>query len=971
MRERLAHGNRVSIMDQKKKKYVIIACACMLAVVTSLGVAALLYARGDHGANLARMKGVIATSDSTENEELSAYKAIDGDAEDRSSRWSSENDREDASHYIELEFPEEISVSFVVLKWERRNVISYALEGSVDGVSWETLASFDKAPERKNQEIALAEAAQVRFLRLSTYDVSRNAEDYSDIYQNVSIYEFEVYADKPAAYLLGEAAVGYGADGSRFLVMPEAPEGYEVAYLGADYEQIIGADGVVYDTIQEKEVTVGFRLTGLDDSSDIQEVSRTLMVPAYDSMEEAAGEVRTAEEEERRVNDCPEVIPALAEWRGSQGRFEPGDSFRIVVEKGSALREVAELFRDQYKEMCRCIVEVTEGSSADAKPGDFYLGYVDASHGLRKEGYTCDISDICVISAETDIGVRWGTVTVLQILAREGSLPEGQIRDYPLYEVRGFGIDVARKAVSMDMLYAMMEKLSFYKMNDLGIHLNDNTILSTSGLTESTEQAMMADSAFRLESDLVNDAGGRLTSDEYHYTKEEFARFIDTAKTYGVTVVPEIDTPAHSLAITRLYPEYALTARPESVDQIDLDQEEAVALVQSIWREALTGENAAFRDADIVNIGMDEYYGDGEQYRVYAADMADMVRGEGKTVRMWGSLSHMGGKTMPDPANLQMNLWSTLWADPEQMYEAGYALINMQNNHLYIIPGGGYDYLDGEELYTQWEPYQFYDHDTMSILPRYSQQVLGAAYMIWNDMSGNLDLGISEYDLYARFAAPLQVLGAKLWGMEGYRGGLDSVEVGEQKPGADVPMESYEDFCERARFCERQRYGIEGETNRIYDEAVGIEPSYEIEMRIYLEETDAQTALGQPADGGKTAEAQATSPEAAGEVQVIAESDCAYGTWAFYAVEPETGRVGFAREGRTYTWDYVLPRGQWVTLKAAGEPGQTTLYADGVEIGTLGNTKPFEEYATFVFPLQRVGEATGSFRGEIEIKRIR
>lgn len=142
---------------------------------------------------------------------------------------------------------------------------------------------------------------------------------------------------------------------------------------------------------------------------------------------------------------------------------------------------------------------------------------------------------------------------------------------------------------------------------------------------------------------------------------------------------------------------------------------------------------------------------------------------------------------------------------------------------------------------------------------------------------------------------------------------------------------------------ERQWYGIEGEDNRVYDEAIGIEPSYEVEMQVYLEETHAQ---------------------------VISESDCAYGTWAFYAAEPETGRVGFAREGRTYTWDYVLPRGQWVTLRVVGEPGQTTLYADGVRIGTLGSVEPFEEYATFVFPVQRVGEEAGSFRGEIKIKRI-
>jgi hypothetical protein len=153
-------------MDQKKKKYAVIICVCALAALAAIGTVILAANRVSKDGNLARMRGVIATCDSTETEELSAYKAIDGNDTDLSSRWSSENNWEDASHYIELEFPEEISVSFVVLKWERRNVISYALEGSKDGETWETLSTFDTAPEVKNQEIVLADAAHVKYLRL-------------------------------------------------------------------------------------------------------------------------------------------------------------------------------------------------------------------------------------------------------------------------------------------------------------------------------------------------------------------------------------------------------------------------------------------------------------------------------------------------------------------------------------------------------------------------------------------------------------------------------------------------------------------------------------------------------------------------------------------------------------------------------------------------------------------------------------
>ena len=101
--------------------------------------------------------------------------------------------------------------------------------------------------------------------------------------------------------------------------------------------------------------------------------------------------------------------------------------------------------------------------------------------------------------------------------------------------------------------------------------------------------------------------------------------------------------------------------------------------------------------------------------------------------------------------------------------------------------------------------------------------------------------------------------------------------------------------------------------------------------------------------------------------QVLAESDSAYGTWAFYAVEPESGQVGFAREGKTYTFPYTLPKQEWTTLTLVGELGQTSLYVNGEWIATLGNTQAFEEYATFVFPVERIGEETGQFAGQLEI----
>lgn len=967
-------------MKETKRRTTYMPAVAALAVVLAAGGLVGVLFRGhfleNHNPNLALEKGVKATCDSVEQESLSADRAIDGNDSDRASRWSSENNREDASHYIRLEFPEEISVSFVVLKWERANAISYALEGSANGTDYEKLAVFDTAPQTLTQEIVLEEPVSVRFLRLSTYAVSKEEADFSNLYQNVSLYEFEVYADKPTAYKLKTPVIENAAEG-RKLVMPETPDGFEVTLIGADLEQVIGADGTVYDNIQDKDVMVGYRVEDKSGREETREVSFVVKVPAVNAREEAgdaaaknqvsgdAGDGKETEQTEAGradANDmvkweqdkatggnaCPVwVVPSIAEWSGGRGSFYLQNNSRIIVDTDSrppqktsqslpetgsgtdgagsadiqALWDIATLLNEYLENNLyfRTKLTVCKGTVDDLKPGDVYLGYAKEENGLGEEGYICDITDKCVIKAEAATGLRWGTVTLMQLLfdVDGKTAPQGQIRDYPLYEVRGFGIDVARKPVSLTTLYRIMETMSWYKMNDLTIHLNDNEILATSGLADSAEHAMTADSAFRLESALGNEEAKRLTSEEYAYTKEEFAELIATAKTYGVTVVPEIDTPAHSLAITKLYPQYALHTSNESVDQIDLGNDKAVAFVEKIWREALDEEKGAFREAEIVNIGMDEYYGDGEQYRQYLNRISDLVQEKGKTVRLWGSLSNMGGATKPLPENLQMNIWSTVWADPMEMYEAGYSLINMQNNHLYIIPGGGYDRLDSRELWENWAPNRFYDYNRRETVPAYSPQMLGAAYMIWNDMCGNLDVGICEYDLYERFLEPLGVMAVRLWGAE--------------KMEASAQTLSNSDLSVFHPY--------------LYDETAAAEPDYEIRIDVWLK------------------------PDARRE-QVIAEGDCAYGRWAFYAVEPETGKVGFTREGRTYTFDYTLPAGERVSLRLVGTSGRTTLYVDGKEVDSLGSDEPFEEHATFVFPLQRVGRQTGQFDGELELRVV-
>ena len=74
-----------------------------------------------------------------------------------------------------------------------------------------------------------------------------------------------------------------------------------------------------------------------------------------------------------------------------------------------------------------------------------------------------------------------------------------------------------------------------------------------------------------MESDIKEGGNGGknkadLTGKDVFYAKDEFRNFIEESRTYGVNIVPEIDVPAHSLALTKPRPQLdtvqAKTERP-------------------------------------------------------------------------------------------------------------------------------------------------------------------------------------------------------------------------------------------------------------------------------------------------------------------------------------------------------------------------------------------------------------------------
>ena len=88
------------------------------------------------------------------------------------------------------------------------------------------------------------------------------------------------------------------------------------------------------------------------------------------------------------------------------------------------------------------------------------------------------------------------------------------------------------------------------------------------------------------------------------------------------------------------------------------------------------------------------------------------------------------------------------------------------------------------------------------------------------------------------------------------------------------------------------------------------------------------------------------------------------------AVQKNTEKVGFSREGYDYSFDYELPKDEWVYLTINGYKDKAELYVNNkyVSSATLDNeTKTSgSKVATLVLPVEYIGSKTNSFKGLVD-----
>lgn len=344
------------------------------------------------------------------------------------------------------------------------------------------------------------------------------------------------------------------------------------------------------------------------------------------------------------------------------------------------------------------------------------------------EGYELTITDRVHIDARTPAGLFHGVQTLRQLLpvsiehpaavGRTLSLPTGYIFDKPRFEWRGMSLDVSRHFLPPADVKLFMDAMALYKLNRLHLHLSDDQgwrieIKSRPNLT-----------AIGSTTKVGGGPGG-------FYTQAEYTSLVAYAQSRYITIVPEIDMPAHTNAALASYPELncdkvappLYTGIKVGFSALCVDSAAVLPFVEDVVREI-----SALTPGSYFHIGGDEVMKlTHAQYVRFVESVEKIVNANGKRMIGWGEIS---------PAALSPNTIVQNWKKDSSFLHAarGGKIIMSPSAKAYL----DMKYDSATVLGLSWagfiEVKTAYDWDPAAFIPGVTEaSILGVEGPLWSE----------------------------------------------------------------------------------------------------------------------------------------------------------------------------------------------------------------------------------------------
>ena len=257
-----------------------------------------------------------------------------------------------------------------------------------------------------------------------------------------------------------------------------------------------------------------------------------------------------------------DIIPKPAKVGQKEGIFIIPSLVQIIVDK--KIQKSSDYIKASLLKNAGINSTVTVGDTHKKNTISFL---VDEKMSLPIEGYKLSVNKKGVlVKGKSVSGVLNGFQTLVQICSakdvKKGTIPFVKIEDYPRFEWRGMMLDVSRQFFDKQTVENYIDWLAAHKMNVFHWHLTDDNgwraeIKSMPDLTKK--------GAWRGPGEVLLPSYGS-GNKRYggFYTQEEIKEVVAYAQDRGISIMPEIEIPGHSRAVTAAYPEIGCVTTQET-----------------------------------------------------------------------------------------------------------------------------------------------------------------------------------------------------------------------------------------------------------------------------------------------------------------------------------------------------------------------------------------------------------------------
>lgn len=307
------------------------------------------------------------------------------------------------------------------------------------------------------------------------------------------------------------------------------------------------------------------------------------------------------------LNELPPVLPTPTSYERTNGKFQINENTKLnadvaFITEGKLLTE----------ELDKVLIVPIGTSQANQN-----VIFLREKSGLSAEGYELEITPSqIVIYASKPAGAFYGIQSLKGLFPNQSwkvkqktiEIAAIKIKDEPRFGHRAFMMDISRNFQPKSQIIKTIDALSFYKINILHLHFNDDEgwRIEIDGLPELTEIGSKRGHTLTEAYNLYPSYGsGPFINNAYgsgYLSKADFIEILKYANAHHIKVIPEYETPGHARAAIK-----AMDARYAKLMKAGKPEEAKYYLLRDLEDQSIYRTVQGFND-NVINPALPSVY---------------------------------------------------------------------------------------------------------------------------------------------------------------------------------------------------------------------------------------------------------------------------------------------------------------------------------------------------------------------------